>query len=169
MLSAVTLLVSSPANYRYYSATVQQQQPGLIYGTFSRRFISRCAEGGVLRSVITHPRRWPPPMKCALYYKLLMESHWAKFNYIVVCGVMCRYLLPRCGFTGCCCGTLLPFSFPLNGATRCNRSVVIISSGLLWWDVSWIFITAPMFQWAQQSFRPTCFALSSLWHLKRPY
>lgn len=36
----------------------------------------------------------PPPMKCTLYYELLMESRRAKFNYILVCGDMRSYLSP---------------------------------------------------------------------------
>jgi len=79
-------------------------------------------------------------MKCALYYKLLMESRRAKFNYVVVCGAAAALssASPRP-----VCPTL-PFSFRINDTTRCNWTVFIISSGLRWWGVSGLFNNSPL-------------------------
>jgi len=56
------------------------------------------AEGASSRAQLHTHIWWPPPMKCALYFKLLMESHRAKSNYKVVCGAMRTYLSSRCYF-----------------------------------------------------------------------
>ena len=71
-----------------------------------------------------------------------MESRRAKFNYIVVCGDMRSYVSARRCSAEPSVAPTLPFSFRLNDTTRCNWTVFIISSGLQWWAVPWLFNNA---------------------------